>query len=463
MPNDGDSLIIRLRKFIRPRTAKLLAIEGFRRYLSNTTWLLVEKVFRLILTLVVWAYVARYLGPEQIGLLSYATSLVGLVAVVASIGLDNVLIRELVKTPEDNDSLVGTAFWLQLLGATVVFTLVLTALRFSGFDRLTSSLVSVIAAGTLFQPSSVVNCYFQARVQSQYVVYAQIIQLLVSSVIRLVLVYSKAPLLYFAIAILGDSVFLALSFFWLYWRRNGSVMRWRFDRKLASTLVRDSWPFALSGLIMTVYMRVDQVIIKEMMSAEAVGIYATAVRLAEAWYFIPMVVTASFFPAIVNARVVSEEIYHERLLKLYDLLILVALAIALPVTFLAKSIIMWVYGKEFASGGTVLAIYIWAGIFVSLGSVNGRWLLAENLGSMAFYRNVLGAVSNILLNLALIPRFGIIGSAIATLVASAIQAHFAFAFRKKTKVVYRLQTQALLLMGILRRLRYICRFFRGAG
>jgi len=177
-------------------------------------------------------------------------------------------------------------------------------------------------------------------------------------------------------------------------------------------------------------MRIDQVMLQEMIGSEAVGQYSAAVRISEAWYFIPMVISNSLFPAIVNAKKQSEELYYARLQRLYDLMVWMSIAIALPMTFLSDWVVNLLYGSAYSQAGSVLMIHIWAGVFVSLGLSFGKYLLVENYTNKYFNRTLIGAVANIILNYFLIPRYGIKGAAIATLIGQFI-ANYGYDFFDK--------------------------------
>jgi len=387
------------------------------KYFKNTSWLFAEKILRMVVGLFVGIWVARYLGPEQFGLFSYAQSFVGLFVAIAGLGLDGIIVRELVKDESKRDALLGTAFRLKLIGALLVLIALAIAVNLSQQDSLTTLLIFTIASATVFQSFNVIDFYFQAKVLSKYIVYANIISLLISSIVKIGLILNDAPLLYFAYSILFDSFILMCGFLYFYRYKKYLISLWFFDKKLARSLLKDSWPLILSGLVIAIYMKIDQIMIKEMLSVEAVGQYAAAVRISETWYFIPMVVASSLFPAIINAKKQSEALYYARLQRLYDLMAWMAIAIALPMTFLSDWVVNLLYGEQYNQTGSVLMIHIWAGVFVFLGVVFGKYLTNENLTRTTFYRTSLGAVVNIILNYILIAKYGIKGAAIATLLA----------------------------------------------
>jgi len=423
--------------------------QGFMKYFKNTSWLFFEKILRMVVGLFVGIWVARYLGPEQFGLFSYAQSFVGLFLAFATLGLDGIVIRELVKDENRRDELLGTAFWLKLMGAFAVLLLLFSAVPFTSNEGETNLLIFIIASATIFQSFNVVDMYFQSKVLSKYVVYTNVVSLFFSSIIKIILILNEAPLLAFAWVVLFDSFILSAGFVYYFFKHTDVNFRHlKFNAVTAKVLLKDSWPLILSSIVISVYMKIDQVMIKEMLGSEAVGQYAAAVRLSEAWYFIPMVISASLFPAIVNAKKVSEALYYARLQKLYDLMVWIALAIALPMTFMSDWVVEMLYGVAYNEAGTVLMIHIWAGVFVFLGVASSKWFVAENLQLLSMWRTFFGMLVNVLLNILLIPKYGITGAAFATLISQVIAAYLFDVFYYKTRSVFYMKTKSLLLLRI---------------
>lgn len=377
---------------------------------------MVERLLAMAVTLCVGIYVARYLGPQRFGLLNYALSFVGLFSVLATLGLDQIAVREFVKESAERESILGTVFGLKLIGALIVIGFVFFALYFTGNDTPTKLLILIITAGLIFQSFNVIDFYFQSQVVSKFVVFAQVFQLIISSVAKISLVLLEANLLWFALVILIDSAVLAVGLlYFLSLRHKGLVSSWRFDVALAKRLLKESWPLALSGLVVTVYMKIDQVMIKEMLDAEAVGRYAVAVRLSEVWYFFPTIILKSLFPAIISMRENNEEIYNIRLQQLHDMLSFVAFPIALVIFFFSEEMIAFLFGEQFQGAGAILAVHIWAGLLVFPGNVRAHLIVIENKQVVALVFRSIGAILNVILNYMLIPKFGAIGAAWATL------------------------------------------------
>jgi len=402
-----------------------------------------EQALRIIAGLFVGIYVARYLGPEQFGVYSYAVAFVALFGVIAKLGLDGIVVRDLVNQPEKRDIYLGTAFWLKLIGTLLMLSTLAIAVRFTSNDSTTNLYIFIIASGLIFQSFAVVDSYFQSKVLSKYVSIAKLIQLSLSSVLKLYFIFIQADLFWFVLVSLIDQITLALALAVAYWRQKiGSFFR-RFDFGTAKAMLINSWPLILSGIAGILYMRIDQIMIKEMLGEREVGLYSAAVRLSEAWYFVPTIITTSVFPAIVNAKKISQELYQARLQNLYTALVWIAIAVAVPMTFLSDWLITFLYGDIYKDAGQVLIIHIWAGVFVSLGVASGSWFTSENLQQYAFYRTSSGAIINIILNLILIPMVGLIGAAIATVIAQSMAALFFDVVTKKTRMVFYMKLKTI--------------------
>lgn len=391
----------------------------------------------------------RYLGPHDFGLLSYAVSFVGLFSTLAALGLDNIVVRELVQSPDKRDELLGSVFILRALGAAAMALILYISVSALNEGNATTILIFIIGASAVFQTFGTIDFYFQANVQSKFSVQVQFASLVAASIIKIFLMLNNYPLIYFAIIITVESVLVAVGFIAVYKKNKLKISAWKFNKNLSVKLLSDSWPLILSGLVIAVYVKIDQVMIKIIINEAEVGYYAAAVRLAEAWFFIPMAVTNSLFPAIINAKKMSEDLYNSRLQKLYAILAWSSIAIAIPVTFFSAEIIQILFGAEFSNSSPVLTIYIWAGIPTFLGVASSQYLITENLTKLSFYRTFFGMIFNLILNLILIPIYGIVGAALATLVSYTFAA-FSIALFKSTRPQFVLMVRAVFFLDLTR-------------
>lgn len=394
--------------------------EGFIRYLKNTSWMFAEQFLRLGAGLLVGIWVARYLGPLQFGIFSYVLAFTALFGGIAKLGLDGIVVRNLVLEPDKRDVYLGTAFWLKVIGGMVTFGVVSLATVFTSNDAPTNLFILLTAFGFIFQSFEVVDFYFQSKTLSRLTSLSKMTQLLISSLLKIYLVLTGAGLYWFILVSLFDQITLALALVVSYRsQKNGSFYR-QFDLDVAKRLLKDSWPLILSALMAMIYMRIDQIMIKEMLGPREVGIYSAAVRISEVCYFLPVIVTNSIFPAILSAKKVSEALYNSRLRKLYTLMVWTAIGIAVPMTLFSKSIVHTMYGDAYRESAQVLMINAWAGVFVFLSCAFGKFLIVENHTRINFYRTALGAVLNVILNYKLLKIYGINGAAWSTLISLGI-------------------------------------------
>jgi len=411
-----------------------------KKYLANTGWLFLEKILRLLVTLTVWAWIIRYLGPEQFGMFSYALSFVFLFGMLADLGMETVLVKDLLERPGQRAQIMGSAFVLRMTGATAACVLIAVSFYFLAQAPLIMVMTAIIALRLFFAAFNNIDSFFQSKVASKYTVYSQLMSLLSTCVLAPLFILSRKPLVYFVLLVVLEAVVAAAGFVFFYRRLHGD--RWVFNTAVARDLLLRSWPLVVSGFAIAVYMRIDQVMIKHMLGDAAVGQYAVAVRVSEAFYFIPMVVTASLFPAIVKAKAKGERVYEDRLTALNSLLIWISLGMVAVFCIWGKTMVEALFGPTYLPAAGVLMLNIWASVFVFLGVLRSKWAINENAQNLVMAYTVLGALTNVFLNLLWIPLWGIKGAAMATVVAYFFAAVFSNVLHPKTRPMFFLQLRA---------------------
>jgi len=415
------------------------------KYFKNTSWLFAEKILRMVVGLFVGIWIARYLGPEQFGLLSYAQSFIMLFTAIATLGLDGIIVRELIKDETRRDSLLGTAFVLKLMGSIFIFAILAIAIQLTNNDQYTNLLVFIIASAMIFQSFNVIDFYYQSKVLSKYVALANSISLGVSSLIKIVLLVNHASLIFFALMIVFDSLVLAIGLVYFYKKSSHlKLFRWSFDRQLAKSLLKDSWPLILGSISASVYIQIDQIMVKEIMGNESAGYYAASTKLTDLWLFITVLITKSLLPSIISAKKKSRKLFIYRMQYLYNLLMKISVIIIILISILATNIVELLYGEEYLNVIPVLTIYIWSISFVYLSNASTSYFLAENMKFHASMRLFLGALINIMLNMIWIESYGLIGAAYATLVSYSFSSYFYNALFKGTIINFKMQTIAIL-------------------
>jgi O-antigen/teichoic acid export membrane protein len=417
--------------------------DRFRKYIENAAWLIIEKGLTMGIGVFVGIYTARYLQPESFGLLNYVISYVGIFSAFASLGLDQIMIRELVKSIEKRDVLLGTAFILKIAGSLILVLVMLGTMLFMEHTFFTNLLIIIIAFSELFKVFEVVNFFFQSQVQSKYVVQVQMALNLTISFSKIALVLVEAPLIWFGIIILIGTILNALGYIYAYQKREGRVLSWTFDKSVAGSLLRESWPLALYGIALHIQAKIDQVMLGKMLNNYEVGQYSVALKFIEIFGFAPMILISTLMPAVTKAKAVSEQLYHNRLVNLYRVMFLVFLLIATPIYFFAEDVVSILYGKEYQPAGYLLSLFALRLFFSNMGVGKSAFIVNESLFRYSLLTVVIGAISNITFNYFLIPPYESVGAITASILSFIVSIFIVDIFFEKTR-----QNQKLMFKGI---------------
>jgi O-antigen/teichoic acid export membrane protein len=390
---------------------------GVQKYLKNAGWALAGRVVALAASFLVGLAVARYLGPTNYGTLNYILSIVTIFSFLSSFGIDGILVRDLITYKDKEKEILNTAFTLKLIGGGLVILIVSV---FSFFVLKAElgiiGLIILYSTQMIFLSFNVIDSYFQSVVKYKNLFLAQFVSTILVSMLKLVFIYLRLSLEWFVASLLFE-VIVSTGIMVALFNRAGGQLKVTVDRKLAKKMLSDSWPFILTSAFFLIYSRIDQVIIGKMLSSKDLGIYAAGVKPAEIWYFLPTLLCSALFPAVVNARINDRRIFIERVKKLFLLVTSLAVIIASIETLFARFIIELLYGSAFIQAAIILQIYTWAGVAISANIVWQQFFTVENKTKIIMLTSLIGAVLNLVLNLILIPHYGIVGSAYATLIS----------------------------------------------
>lgn len=417
---------------------------GLRKIMGNMGWLFVDRFVRMGMGLFVGVWVARYLGPIQFGSLNFALAFIALFGTATTLGLEGIVIRELLHSPEETREILGTSLALRSVGGLLSVAVSIATLRLiQPHDRQALLLVSILSLTLIFQAFDTIDCFFQSQVQSKITVWAKNAAFLVFAGIKVSLIYAKAPVWAFAAAYSGEIALGAGALVFGYQLSGGRIFAWRACTHRAVVLLKQSWPVIFSGMAIMVYMRLDTIMLKMMQGDFAVGLYSAATRVSEVWYFIPTAIVSSVSPAIIRAKD-DPELFYGRLRKLFSLMTVTAYVIGSIVALASHAIIRILYSNSYSGAAPVLAVHVWASIFVFLGVAQSPWNLSKNLLKQSLYNTLFGAIINVAMNLYLIPRYSAMGAAIATVVSYAISGVFANVFSARTRPIFYMQMKAFI-------------------
>lgn len=420
---------------------------GLKKIIKNSSWLAAEQVIRMAAGLFVGVWIARHLGPSEYGVLSFALALSSMVGIFANLGLNRSIVRELTLCANDElfaRRIVASAIAWRLLFSAICYAVTVTISI--ALDQGDPMIVGIVAASIAFTSFDVFDLYFQSKTASVYSVLARASSFLIFLGVKIWLLTRQAEVFEFAIVTsleaMGNAIALWIAMKSFGIRPNTSDI----DLNYGWTLIKASWPELFAGFACLIFMRIDQVMLANLMDEATVGQYAVASRLAEAWYFIPGALVTSTFPAIVKQRQEDRIVYLKRIHQLFVTLVAISYLIALLVTLFGSWVITNLYGSAYENSANILVVLIWSGLFVSLGTASGSWIMAEGKPILNLTRNTLGALFNIGFNLYLIPRYGAIGAAFGTLMSLSVAYVLSDFFNPQTQPIGVMKIKSLFLL-----------------
>ncbi|MFH7244820.1 MAG: flippase [Spirulina sp.] len=431
------------------RKIKVILSLNQKKVFSNLGWLFADRFLQMGTALFIGLWTARYLGPEQFGSLNYAISFAALFGIIVNLGLDSIVVRDIVRFPDLKLEILGTAFILQIVGGIASIPIIVGLNQvMRPNDPLMQWLVLIASISGTFNAFNIISFWFQSQIDSKYTVFVKNGAYLFTAAVRLVLIAIQAPLIAFAIALAGEMMLSGIGLVIVYQQREKNLQKWAWSYRRAKELLRDSFPMMITGAVITIYMRTDSIMLGQMVGDQAVGLYTAVMKLAEMWYFVPAAITSTVFPIIIKLKENNEKVYYKRAQQLFTLMAFLSYLVAVPVSIFSNQLIVLFYGQEYAEGGIILAVYVWAGLFVSLGVARGPWMVAGDLLNFRAFAGVLGAITNIILNWILIPKIGIMGATIATIFSQFIASYLCNAFHSKTRDIFIRQTKGIVLFEL---------------
>lgn len=432
MPNDSATWLRRL-----------LPMEGGAAVLANAGWLSSDRLVRMVVGLGLHVWLARSLGPDLFGLLNFCLAWVALFSPLATLGLEGIVVRDILAEPAQEGEIVVTALALRVAGGLLALGVAVVAMATYRPDQATLILTAVVGLSTVFQATEALEAFFQARLKSSVVVRSKGIAYVLAVVAKVALLAAGAPLLALAAVSVGELMVGGAALASAYGYSTVRGARARPSLLRARSLLRDSWPLLISSALTMVYMRFNQIMLVAMSSVAEVGRFSAASSLSEAWFFVPTAICASLFPLISPLKQTDPELFRARTLALYRTMVTLCLIVAVPVTLLANPVCRLLFGEAFGPVGPVLMIQIWAGLFVSLGVARSTFLTAMNWTRFHLISVGLGSLTSLALNLLLIPKYGAVGAALASVGAYWMAAHGACLVDKDLWPTFALMSRAL--------------------
>lgn len=413
--------------------------DGLKKYFKNTSWIFSHHAVSFVTSFFTVAIVARYLGPENLGKLTYAQSFVALFSIIASLGIDEIVYRDFIARPEKRSRIMGTAIFAKFFFGIIAFIAVVASSFAVDTDKTITLLVAITASTFFLNPIGVIGTFFNSQVASKYNARISIFLAFFLPGVKLLLIFFGKGIIYFAATLLLEVLISSMYLLYIYKRHFYTPgERWAFEWQTFKKMFHDAWPLILAGLSAQVYSRIDSIMLQHFIDSTSVGIYSSATKITQIAQTIPGIIIAGLLPAIHTARRHSHDMFLKRLRALMGVNLLIALAMIIPVLLLAPLVIFIIFGSEFMSAVPILRVHIFATIGIVFVAIVHHYLIAENYGKIYFRMTIIGATVNTLLNIVLIPRFDIMGAAITTLVSYVAMSLSLLFFTKTRKDLVRI-------------------------
>jgi O-antigen/teichoic acid export membrane protein len=380
-----------------------------RQILQNVFWAITGKVVKLFSEVLVGIFVARYLGPEQYGLMNYVISYVAVFSVLASFGLDNIEIREIAKDRQRKEKYIGTAWCVRLFLAVVTMILILVSVFVAEADFQARGLILIYSTSAVFSSCNVFRNFFTAIVQNRQVVVAEIIRCIIGASIKVALLLIHASLVWFVVALSFDFLLLAGGYLTSYFKYNHKIP-YRFDKPTAKFMLWESFPLFLSGIAIVVYQKIDQILINKMLDNSALGNFSVAQKLAELVYFLPMILAQTMSPILVRIKKENYEHYLIKRQQFVTIVVWMSVIMSVIVCVAALPIVKYSFGPGYLAAVLLLQVGIWKTVGMALSDTSGQLIIIDGIQRWALVRNVAGCVVCVVGNLLFIPRWGTYGA-----------------------------------------------------
>lgn len=413
----------------------------------NMRWLVSGRILQMAIALVINMITARYLGVNNYGIINYVASYISFFTPICSLGLESIIIKELVDKPNRQGETIGTAMGMRIISS--VFSMVAIMLFLFFIDKGNQVMLGVAFLQSMiliFNTADLFEFWYQSRLESKVSVTVRTIGYLITAVYKIAILVFQKSIYWFAFTNTVDMI-IAFVLLQLVYKKSGG-QKLGFNFKSGKKMLKISYNFIISGLMVAVYAQMDKIMLGQMLDTYTVGLYSVGIYICTLWNFIPEAMIASLRPGIMEAKKHNKDSYEKKLKQMYALIIWVSILYAVGVCLFSKYIILILYGKDYLGARIPLMIAVWYCGFSLTGSAREVWIICEGHQKYSKWFALIGALTNLILNYLLIPRIGMVGAAIATLVTQIMTGFIVTLLFKDTRENNKFLIEAFLLKGI---------------
>ena len=373
------------------------------------------KIKCVILSFLIGLLMARYLGPDNYGVINYATAYATFFTAFCTLGINSVIVKNFIDDPKAEGETIGTTLALRFASSLLSLGTIIGVVSFIDHNEpVTVTVVALYCVSLVFQVFDTFNYWFQSKLMSKYYAIATIISYLVATAYRAILLITGKSVEWFAVANSIDYCVVALLLFAFYKLNHGPKLSFSFQK--AKELLGVSRSYILSGLMIAIYGATDKLMLKHMLDEASVGYYSLATTISTMWAFVLAAIIDSLKPTIMRYHNENKQMYECTNRRLYAMVFYISLFASIGVVIIAPLFIRIVYGEAYLPAVAPLRIVVWYVAFSWLGVARDIWVVCERQQKYLKYLYISSAAMNVLLNLFLIPFLGANGAAIATLI-----------------------------------------------
>lgn len=386
------------------------------RILKNATWIIACKIVQSILSFIVGTLTVRYLGPTNYGVITYAVSVISFLLPIMQLGLNNTLVKEFIRNPNNEGEILGTALIINIISSlfSMAGAISFVSIANAG-ERETIIVCALYSLVLLFQATEMTVYWFQSKLQSKYPSIATLIAYVAVTIYKVYLLVTGRSVVWFAVSYVLDFFLISIILLVIYKKLSTQKLsiNWNIGRQMLSR----SKYYIVPSLMVVVFQHTDRIMLKLMVSDTETGLFSAAITCTGMTGFVFHAIIDSARTVILETKERTPELYERRVVQLYSIITAFALTQSICITILAKPIIYLLYGKAFLAAVPILQLAVWYDTFGYYSSVRNIWILAEEKQKHLTKINIVGALANVVFNVCLIPALGGIGAAIASIVS----------------------------------------------
>lgn len=380
----------------------------------NAAWIIGCKIMQSLISLVIGMLTARYLGPSNYGVISYVASVVAFAVPIMQLGLKQTLVKEFIQSPEREGTILGTSLALNIISGAFCALGSIAFVAISDAGETETLLVCALYSLTLiFQATEITQYWFQSKLLSKYPSIATLCAYIIVALYKTYLLATQKSVVWFAFSNVLDYFLISAILMVMYRRVGGQPLK--VDWKVGREMLSRSKYYIIPSLMVMIFQHTDRIMVKLMIGQAETGYYSAAITCIGISGFVFAAVIDSARPVIVEMKEKDQSLYEKRIIQLYSVITCMSIAQSIAMTLLAKPLVWLLYGPDYSRTAVILAVAVWYTTFGYYGSVRNIWILAEQKQKYLTGINVAGALANVILNFCLIPVWGAVGAAVASL------------------------------------------------